>query len=231
MSFPSIGRWVESVAVAAYAVVATPVVYIALCVPKTLVFTDWWGRRSGGFDLVRAIWRNFVYEIFHDELFFPFPSAWLWAAVGVICGLTWLTGAFWCRRCGRRRHGDPAYYDRSENAIRRCRLLGGIAGIPAWLAVFAYYTVVPVIPSSAWLYVYWVGRALRAIGPAIDRMIAHPMYLFDYTVKGSVFLAFLAAPFAISAAIGAACGWFYGRHVRPPIRRLWPAFPGAAGRA
>ena len=41
----------------------------------------------------------------------------------------------------------------------------------------------------------------------------------------------LAAPFAISAAIGAACGWFYGRHVRPPIRRLWPAFPGAAGRA
>jgi hypothetical protein len=228
MSFPSKDRWIESLAVALFGAAATPIAYLALSVPKALVFTDWWGHKSGGVDLIVAIWRNLVLGILHDDLFFPFPSVWLWGAIGVVCGLTWLTGPFWCRRCGGRRHGDPGYYDRSENAVRRCRLLGGIAGIPAWLPVFAYYTVVPMIPSIAWLYVYWLVRVLRAIGPAVNLMIAHPVYVLDYTVKGIAFLAFLAAPFAVSAAIGAMCGWLYGRWVRPLIQRLWPAFPGVA---
>jgi hypothetical protein len=228
MTYPNKGRLIESLAVALFGAAATPVVYIALCVPKALIFTDWWERSSGGFDLVGAIWHNFVYEILHDDLFFPFPSVWLWAAIGVICGLTSLTGAFWCRRCGRRRHGDSAYYDRPENAVRRCRLLGAIAGIPAWLAVFAYYTVVPIIPSIAWLYGYWLVRTLGAIGPAIELMIRSPRFVVYYFIKGGVFLFFFAAPFIGSAAIGAGCGWLYGRWVRPLIRRLWPAFPGAA---
>jgi hypothetical protein len=157
----------------------------------------------------------------------PPPSWPLATLIGVICGLTWLSGPFWCRRCGRRRHGEPAFYDRPENFARRCRLLGGVAGIPASLAVFAYYTIVPTIPAIAAVHGYWIFRALGRIGPAAELMVQSPRFVVYYFIKGGVFLAFLVAPFIGSAAIGAACGWFYGRHVRPLIARLLPRAPRA----
>ncbi len=141
----------------------------------------------------------------------------LWGSIGLICGLTWLSGPFWCRRCGRRRHGDPAFYDRPENFVWRCRLLGAIAGIPSFIAVFAYYYSLAVVTSpgnfiplgsiAAWVIVHTILNA------SIDSY---------YPIKAVISAPFLAAPFAFSAAIGACCGWLYGRFVRPAIRRFLP---------
>jgi hypothetical protein len=164
----------------------------------------------------------------HDNPVLPPPTWVLATSIGAICALTWLSGPFWYRRCGRRRHGDPEFYARPENFVRRCRLLGAIAGLPACIAAFVYYTVTPAFPAMAVYAGYWILRALGAIGPAIALMIQTPRFIVYYFIKGGVFLAFLAAPFAISAAIGAGCGWFYGRFARPFLRLLWPGLPPPA---
>lgn len=95
----------------------------------------------------------------------------------------------------------------------------------------AYYTLTA--PPIFAIY-YWTGfiYGISRIGPALDRIAHDPGAVLDYTVKGIAFLAFLAFPFAVSAAIGAACGWLYGRHVRPLVARLLPrVLPRADGPA
>lgn len=207
----------EAAAIALHAIAATYLLYLAAttAIALFLIIDDKRSSILGLFEIVA--------DLASDRNPVSPPPGWpLAASIGAICGLTWLSGPFWCRRCGRRRHGDPEFYDRPENFVRRCRLLGGIAGVPAYIAVFVYYTAATTVPAMALYVGYWVLRVLGSIGPAIVLMIQHPYFIFQYFVKGAVFLAFLAAPFVASAAIGACLGWFYGRFVRPAIRRLLP---------
>lgn len=202
----------EAVAIAFYSIAAAYFLYFAAVIAASLF-------------LLPLLHGTAFVEIFNPLVsrdFLP-PPSWLTAAsMGAICGLTWLSGPFWCRRCGRWRHGDPEFYYRPENFVRRCLLLGGMAGIPAGGALLAYCAGTPLFAGAAWLYMAWTLETLFSSGPALMTMLKSPSYIFHYAIAGPAYSVLMAAPFAFSAAIGACCGWFYGRFVRPAIRRLLP---------
>lgn len=219
----------EAVAVACFATAMTPVLYLVMSLFKMAFLVQWNDLKS----LVK-LWHLLVFSLWDDILFFPWPSAWLWAAIGIICGSVWLTGAFWCGRFGRWRHDNSGFYDRPENFVRRCRLLGAICGVPSFFAVCAYYLLLlfrpnaPIGSVDIGLAAYIILGQPRSAGPEAELVRSLPRLASVFAIKATATLVFVVAPSAVFAAIGAMCGWSYGRWVRPLIQRLWPAFPGAA---
>lgn len=219
----------ETIVIVSFATGVTPVLYLLLSLFKMAALVQW--NDVGN---TTRIWHLFIFSLLDDVLFFPWPSFWLWAAIGIICGLVWLSGGFWCGKLGKWRYGDRGFYDRPENIVRRCRLLGAICGIPCFLAVCAYYALLiyqPNVPAGA-VFIWVVGSTLvrppHGAGPEAELLNSLPRLAAFYVIKGAATLGFIAIPCAGSAAIGAACGWFYGRFARPVVRRCWPSLPPAA---
>jgi hypothetical protein len=125
----------EAVVVGAYAAVMTPATYWTIALVDLLLLKGW-SRETISLESLWWYIKNHYNDV---GIYFHPPPSWILSlGIGAIAMLVWCSGRFWCRLVGRRLFGNAVRYDGPERIVRRCRLLGGLAGIPAFVAVAAY---------------------------------------------------------------------------------------------
>lgn len=217
----------EAALIGAYGALATPILYAALKIPFILLGI----ALTQGSYRDNASWIENFYLLYDDPIYIPPPALWLWAITGAICALAWLSGGPLCRRWGSFRHGDMRFYNSPENRLARHRFLGGIAAVPSFFAVWAYYAsaLFWAIPAYVGIGAWGLGYfAIRGpVHEELEWISSLPALVGFYVVKALLVALILAVALSVSIAIGAACGWFYGRFVRPAVARIFPRLRAA----